>query len=148
MLIDKEKIKAIEAEQKLHEKRLMEVEEEIKCAVREKTKELLISQRHNILTKIRGCKSQIELEESRHNYTDVQGYQKMKELSKHLGKEVRSTFGGDKNTPQILLGLRYKDDYDDPSYSNPRWVATIRFRFQGQEQTRECFVDGVYILKK
>lgn len=146
MLINIKKIKEIEAEQKGYKKKLSELDIELKFPMRKKTKDFLMYERHMLCAKICGCTGRVGIEKTRHNYTSANGYDKIKELSKYLGKEIKSAFISDKNTPQILLGLRY--DSGEANYSSPQWLGTIRYCIGGKTETKEIFISTIKPVKK
>ena len=140
-MIDKKKIKEIEVDQKRYKKWLLEIETEIKFAKRDKTKKALLWQQDEIKRKIRNCETMVDWEMRRHNYTDNKDFLIAQKVSGYIGKEIKSVFVSDKNTPQILLGVVYKDA--EPNYSSAHWVAIVRYWYQGRMETRETFINAI-----
>lgn len=145
MLVDNKKIMHISSEQKHFEKLLKQTERELSFAERPGTKQALEWQIDNLRMKIRSCKSRIQWEKDRYNFKDGAGYKKAKQLCKYIGSEVTSSYSSDKGTPQILLGIRYRDSELDSCQS--RYLAIIRFWCNGHVDTKECFVDFVNPVK-
>jgi hypothetical protein len=142
MIVDKERVKEykdrisrLEKEAKIIEKHLTDTSlNKGVIKILEKNQQHL---KRDIVLAQRGLK----WEESKYNYLGEDA-EKLNELASYLGKEVHTHLRCDKSTPQILLGLYWKDAYD-PNYERSRWVANIRYWLNGYSQDGEIGIQLV-----
>lgn len=70
----------------------------------------------------------------KYKFSREDGYDKVQLLAPYIGKQVKSAFSCDKDTPQYLLGIKLVQNY---------WLATIRFWINGFCEDRDIDIKAV-----
>lgn len=141
MLVNQENIEDLNNRLNRQKEILADAEEQIKKA--KGNSDLLEILERVVQTakgQIRMLKRGIEWENTRYDY--LTGWEeKLKELSPYLGKEVKTFFRSDKDKPQILLGLKWKDG--TPNYSSSNWVGVIKYWLGGRVDEGETALEHI-----